>query len=145
MSWCSKVLSRLRKVNSFPFPVRSFNDNRLPDDIESELAKKAIPAVSELLENDILSVSKSKTDPDDTTALFFPGQGSQFVGMVDDLLGFPNVKDMFNVASDILRFDLLHYCQHGPQEELDKTVHCQPAIMVTSLAGVEKIQVVLCI
>lgn len=28
-------------------------------------------------------------------------------------------------------------CNEGPAEKLNKTVHCQPAIMVTSLAALE--------
>ena len=113
-------------------------DSRLPI-----VPKENLPSVSELLQNEIVLplTSKTKTNPEDTTALLFPGQGSQYVGMIDDLLQYPNVKDMFDVASDILHFDLLNYCQNGPQSELDKTVHCQPAVMLTSLAGVEKLQV----
>lgn len=28
-------------------------------------------------------------------------------------------------------------CNHGPEQKLNKTVYCQPAIMVTSLASLE--------
>nr|CAB3263678.1 malonyl-CoA-acyl carrier protein transacylase, mitochondrial [Phallusia mammillata] len=83
---------------------------------------------------------KEKTDPDTTTVLLFAGQGSQKVGMADSFLQYPNVKTMFNAASDILKYDLLSLCQHGPKSELDLTVHCQPALLVTSLAAVEHLQ-----
>lgn len=104
---------------------------------------KEVKSVKQLLENTLVSSFEEKpvVDPEDRSVLLFPGQGSQFVGMVDHLLEYPNVSDMFNVASDTLNFDLLRYCQVGPKQELDKTVHCQPAILVASLAGVEKIQV----
>lgn len=83
---------------------------------------------------------RPRMDPKQTSLLLFPGQGAQFVGMGKDLLQYPNVKDMYHVASDILGYDLLKICVNGPKEELDKTVHCQPAILVTSLAAVEKLK-----
>lgn len=58
--------------------------------------------------------------------------------MGKDLLEYPNVEDMFNVASNILGYDLLKMCLEGPSKALTKTVHQQPAIFVTSLAAVER-------
>ncbi|XP_077401151.1 malonyl-CoA-acyl carrier protein transacylase, mitochondrial isoform X2 [Vanacampus margaritifer] len=78
-------------------------------------------------------------DPSDRSVLLFPGQGSQFVGMGRGLLRYPNVGDMFEAARKILGYDLLSLCLNGPEEELAKTVHCQPAVFVTSLAAVEKL------
>lgn len=78
-------------------------------------------------------------DPSDCSVFLFPGQGSQFVGMGRGLLKYPNVKEMFTVAQKILGYDLLSLCLQGPEEELMKTVHCQPAVFVTSLAAVEKL------
>lgn len=37
-------------------------------------------------------------------------------------------------------YNLLKLCLEGPKEKLDKTVYCQPAVMVTSLASLEKLQ-----
>lgn len=78
-------------------------------------------------------------DPGDRSVFLFPGQGSQFVGMCRGLLKYPNVKEMFTVARRILGYDLLALCLDGPEEELMKTVHCQPAVFVTSLAAVERL------
>lgn len=78
-------------------------------------------------------------DPSGCSVLLFPGQGSQFVGMGRGLLKYPNVKEMFAVARKILGYDLLSLCLEGPEEELMKTVHCQPAVFVTSLAAVERL------
>ncbi|KAM6895946.1 malonyl-CoA-acyl carrier protein transacylase, mitochondrial [Lycodopsis pacificus] len=78
-------------------------------------------------------------DPSDCSVLLFPGQGSQFVGMGRGLVKYPNVKEMFSVAQKILGYDLLSLCLEGPEEELMKTVHCQPAVFVTSLAAVERL------
>ncbi|XP_051976894.1 malonyl-CoA-acyl carrier protein transacylase, mitochondrial [Xyrauchen texanus] len=71
--------------------------------------------------------------------LLFPGQGSQFVGMGRGLLKYGNVKEMFSVAQKLLGYDLLSLCLNGPEEDLMKTVHCQPAVFVCSLAAVERL------
>ncbi|XP_068611463.1 malonyl-CoA-acyl carrier protein transacylase, mitochondrial [Brachionichthys hirsutus] len=78
-------------------------------------------------------------DPRDCSVLLFPGQGSQFVGMGRGLLKYPNVREMFTVAQRILGYDLLSLCLDGPKEDLMKTVHCQPAVFVTSLAAIERL------
>ena len=81
-----------------------------------------------------------RVDPQETSILLFPGQGSQFVGMGKSLLPYPNVEEIYNVASEILGYDLLDICLNGPKKELDKTEYQQPAIFVTSLAAVEKLK-----
>ncbi|VDD76390.1 unnamed protein product [Mesocestoides corti] len=72
--------------------------------------------------------------------MLFPGQGAQFIGMAKNLLGVTGVKDMFNLASSILRTNLLKTCLEGPAEKLKQTIHCQPAVYVTALAAVKKLQ-----
>lgn len=42
--------------------------------------------------------------PENPTIVLFPGQGSQFVGMAKSLVNIPEAKDMFDIASDVLRF-----------------------------------------
>lgn len=82
---------------------------------------------------------RPKKDPSDCSVLLFPGQGSQFVGMGRGLLKYPNVREMFTVAQKVLGYDLLSLCMEGPEAELMKTVHCQPAVFITSLAAVERL------
>lgn len=77
--------------------------------------------------------------PSRCSVLLFPGQGSQMVGMGGGLLGFPRVRQLYEAAHRVLGYDLLELCLHGPQEDLDRTVHCQPAVFVASLAAVEKL------
>ncbi|KAG8173057.1 hypothetical protein JTE90_028876 [Oedothorax gibbosus] len=60
--------------------------------------------------------------------------------MAKKLLSYPNVKDMFDCASEILRYDLLDLCLNGPEDMLNMTVHSQVAVMVSSLAAVEKLR-----
>ncbi|XP_029455954.1 malonyl-CoA-acyl carrier protein transacylase, mitochondrial [Rhinatrema bivittatum] len=76
--------------------------------------------------------------PANSSIVLFPGQGSQFVGMGKGLLKYPAVRAMFAAADKVLGYDLLHLCLNGPQEQLNKTIHCQPAVFVTSLASAEK-------
>ncbi len=69
------------------------------------------------------------------TALLFPGQGSQFVGMGRDLYErHPEARATFDEACEILGVDLKRICFEGPEEELRRTHNTQPAIFVHSVA-----------
>jgi [acyl-carrier-protein] S-malonyltransferase len=83
---------------------------------------------------------KPNIDPRETSVILFPGQGTQFVGMGKDLMKFPIARDLFDAANDLLGYDLRELCFNGPKEQLDKTIYCQPAVMVCSLAAVEKLK-----
>lgn len=68
--------------------------------------------------------------------LLFPGQGSQFVGMGEDLSReFPEAARTFEEADDVLGFSLSDLCWRGPEEELTRTVNAQPAILTHSIAA----------
>ena len=72
------------------------------------------------------------------TAVIFPGQGSQSVGMLSELSAqFPLVKNIFSKASDILHYDLWDLVQNGPAEKLDQTEFTQPALLATDVAMYE--------
>lgn len=73
--------------------------------------------------------------------ILFPGQGTQFVGMAQSLMNIPGVKQLFETANKVLGYDLLGKCLDGPKEDLDKTIYCQPAVFVASLAALEKYKV----
>jgi [acyl-carrier-protein] S-malonyltransferase len=65
--------------------------------------------------------------------VLFPGQGSQFVGMGADL--FEARPDLLGMrANEVLGFDLRQLCLQGPEEELTRTEHAQPALFAVSFA-----------
>lgn len=75
------------------------------------------------------------------TALIFPGQGAQYVGMAKDLYdNYPQAREIFDKANAILKFDLKKLCFEGPQEELSTTDNSQPAILATSIAALKALE-----
>jgi [acyl-carrier-protein] S-malonyltransferase len=68
-------------------------------------------------------------------AFVFPGQGSQSVGMVAALAGsHPEVKHVFEQASDALGKDLWSIVSSGPEDELNQTQNTQPAMLAAGVA-----------
>ena len=75
------------------------------------------------------------------TAILFPGQGAQAVGMGKDLAeAFPAAKALFDRASAVLGYDLAQVCFEGPIEKLTQSCYAQPAIFVVSLAALEALK-----
>ncbi|GAC1701306.1 MAG: ACP S-malonyltransferase [Candidatus Limnocylindrales bacterium] len=71
-----------------------------------------------------------------SVAWLFPGQGSQVVGMGKALAEHSQLARLaFEEANDALGFDLSDLCWNGPQDELDRTVNAQPALLTTSIAA----------
>ena len=59
-------------------------------------------------------------------ALLFPGQGSQTVGMLQELLASSDiVKATFAEASTALGYDLADLVLNGPEEKLNQTHRTQ--------------------
>lgn len=66
-------------------------------------------------------------------AFIFPGQGSQSVGMAKELVeAFPKYKRYLEVAEDALGYSISDLMFNGPLEELTKTYHAQPALLLSS-------------
>ena len=70
-----------------------------------------------------------------TLAFVFPGQGSQSVGMLAELAAaHAEVKASFDEASQGAGVDLWALSQQGPEEQLNRTEHTQPALLAASVA-----------
>ena len=69
------------------------------------------------------------------TAIVFPGQGSQALGMLADIAGeYAIVQETFAQASHVLGYDLWALVQDGPSEDLNRTDRTQPALLAASVA-----------
>lgn len=68
------------------------------------------------------------------TAIIFPGQGSQYIGMGSEFLETDaDARGLMDTAEDISGFPLSTLCLEGPLEDLTRVLHLQPAITVTNL------------
>ncbi len=64
------------------------------------------------------------------TAVLFPGQGSQSVGMAGDL--FSRFPDLVAEADDVLGYSVERLCTEDPRQELNRTEFTQPALFVAN-------------
>ena len=68
-------------------------------------------------------------------AAVFPGQGSQSLGMMNDLAShFPIVKETFDQASEVLEKNLWEIVTQGPEELLSQTEITQPLMLAAGVA-----------
>ena len=75
------------------------------------------------------------------TAFIFPGQGSQYAGMGQDLHDrYPEAREAFDTADRVLGFSLSSLCFTGPEESLKLTENTQPAILTVSVAACRVLQ-----
>lgn len=69
------------------------------------------------------------------TVFMFPGQGSQSIGMMSELIAeYDEAKQVFEEASNAIDRDLLKIAQEGPEELINSTEITQPIVMTASVA-----------
>ena len=74
-------------------------------------------------------------------SVIFPGQGSQSVGMDNNLYSsYSYIKELFDEADEILGFSLSKIITNGPKEKLDQTENTQPAIFLVSYSIFEMLK-----
>lgn len=91
----SKILQTLKTSHI----SRCFTNNIHESDSNNDKTKRR----RFLRQSQGLHAFRPEECPDNPTIVLFPGQGSQFVGMAKSLVDIPEAKDMFDIASEILR------------------------------------------
>lgn len=68
------------------------------------------------------------------TAILFPGQGSQYIGMGQSFLeADQDAVALMDMAEEISGFPLKKLCLEGPIEDLTRVLHLQPALTAINL------------
>ena len=76
-----------------------------------------------------------------TTAIIFPGQGSQTVGMGRDVHdAFPAARAVFQEVDEALGEPLSRLIFEGEESELTLTRNAQPALMAVSIAAIRALE-----
>jgi [acyl-carrier-protein] S-malonyltransferase len=78
-----------------------------------------------------------KAKPPLPVCLMFPGQGSQYVGMMKDCVDLPGVQAMLKEAKAILGWDVKDLALNGPEDKLRETKYCQPMMFIAGMAALE--------
>ena len=64
----------------------------------------------------------------------FPGQGSQYPGLSKNISNYYKPSNiLFEIANNILKYDIRDICFNGTKEELNITKFTQPAIFINSI------------
>ena len=68
------------------------------------------------------------------TAIIFPGQGSQYIGMGQALVEQdPDAASLMDLAEQISSFPIRRLCFEGPMDDLTRVLYLQPALTAVNL------------
>jgi len=111
------------------------------DSGETGSGKDPIEVLKALTKPKAPSINSMEVQDESTTiALMFPGQGSQYVKMLEGIQDNVKVKEMIATARSVLGYDILEVCLNGPESKLEDTSVCQPAMFLAGMAGLEKLK-----
>ncbi|MHC8441750.1 MAG: ACP S-malonyltransferase [Candidatus Eutrophobiaceae bacterium] len=75
------------------------------------------------------------SSPTQSFAVVFPGQGSQYVGMAEEVLAHaPEAQEIFTQASEQLGYDLAELIAKDSKQRLNQTEYAQPALLAVEFA-----------
>mmetsp|Transcript_129116 Transcript_129116/g.288575 ORF Transcript_129116/g.288575 Transcript_129116/m.288575 type:complete len:476 (-) Transcript_129116:185-1612(-) len=143
MGWddCVKILEKgLSDINPHHYMrYGKLNNSRL-EVYESGESKGAKNPFDEMKIEGWVPGSLEDEEPRTTIGLLFPGQGSQYVKMMVALTDSLQVKEMCATAKSVLGYDIVQVMQDGPEEKLEETSICQPAMFLAGMAGLVKLK-----
>ena len=78
------------------------------------------------------------------TAILFPGQGSQYIGMGKEFFeSDAHARGLLEMAEEKSGVPLERLCQQGPMEELTRVLNLQPALTVVNLVCWQQLRTML--
>lgn len=81
-------------------------------------------------------ISGPARNPKMKLAFLFPGQGSHYVGMGEELANtYPEAKAVFDEADTALGFKVSELCFSSSESDLTYTANTQPAVLTASIAA----------
>ena len=83
----------------------------------------------------VQQAAKVKVDPSERSIVLFGGEGSEYVGMVEDSLDLPGVQEMYEKANQIVDFDVLDVTLNGPEERLQNIQYNHVALFMANMTG----------
>ncbi|KRX67697.1 Malonyl-CoA-acyl carrier protein transacylase, mitochondrial [Trichinella sp. T9] len=150
ISWCSlrssaaKKSSRYKQKQKFSHYWKDKNESWIHACHVSKLLSSSFidktPNDDSFCHEETNSDSLNFYEYETPSIFLFPGQNSEFVGMGRQVAEIVEVKEMFDVAEQVLGYNLLQLCLEGPVSKLRQTAFAQPAIFITSLAAVKKLE-----